>query len=176
MMQRDQLLDQTSWPFYNVLDSTFDEGAYNGQGMELAPLDGGYGFPSTLATTEEYSSGLSSAPFCSNIFSGEFFEYPFCDDSQKVLLAMRSDFSMELGILESILNDDEIVGMDYITRESEQNFSLVQSSTEGEGFLCPSSSMISKSSPDVSSNQPPLNFSRRGHGNRQPCDQYLSSP
>ncbi|KAF5476311.1 hypothetical protein F2P56_008041 [Juglans regia] len=142
-MMQPELLDQSSWPFYNVIDSTFDE---------LATFDG-YGFPSILTTTED-SSGLSSDPFSSTIFQGEFVQYPFCDDSQQVMLSMRSNLSTELGILENILNDDDIVRMDYITGESEGSFSLEQISTDGEYFLCPSASMISESSPDISSNQP----------------------
>ncbi|XP_041023830.1 protein NODULATION SIGNALING PATHWAY 2-like [Juglans microcarpa x Juglans regia] len=153
-MMQPELLDQLSWPFYDVIDSIFYEGAHHGQSMEFAPFDG-YGFPSILTTTED-SSELSSASFSSTIFPSEFVRYQFYADSQPVMLAMRSDFSTELGILENILNDDETVGMDYIIEESEGSFSLKQSSTAGEEFLCPSPSMISESSPDVSSNNQPL--------------------
>ncbi|KAG2690943.1 hypothetical protein I3760_09G214300 [Carya illinoinensis] len=156
-MMQPELLDQSSWPFYNVIDYTFNECTHHGQSMELAALDG-YGFPSILTTTED-SSGLSSAPFSSTIFRGEFDPYLFCDDSQQVMLDMISNLSTELGIFENILNDDDLVRMDYIAGESQGSFSLEQISAEGENFLCPSPSMISGSSPDISSNQPHITFS-----------------
>lgn len=81
-MTQPELLDQLSWPFYNVIDSTFEEGAHHGQNMEVAPLDG-YGFPLIFNTTED-SSTLSS--ISSPIIPSEFVQRQYCDDSQQVML------------------------------------------------------------------------------------------
>ncbi|KAF5471498.1 hypothetical protein F2P56_008286 [Juglans regia] len=155
MMQPD--LFQHSWPFYNVMDSTFDQGVHHDLSMD-GHLDG-YEFSSILFTTTEDSSEFSSTPFSSTLFPSNFVQYPFCDDSQQVMLAMK-DILMVYGDLESILNDDaEIECTNGLLGEREGSFSLQQFSP-AEDFLCSSPSAKSESSLDVSSIQPLLTFPR----------------
>ncbi|KAG6640253.1 hypothetical protein CIPAW_10G159900 [Carya illinoinensis] len=156
MMQPD--LFRHSWPFYNVMDSTFDQGVHHDLNMD-GPFDS-YEFSSVQFTTTEDSSQFSSTPFSSTLFYSNFVQYPFFDDSQQVMLA-KKDILMVGGELESILNDDaEIECMNGLLGENVGSFSLQQFSP-GEDFLCPSPSTTkSESSLDVSSIQPLLTFPR----------------
>ncbi|KAG7960926.1 hypothetical protein I3843_10G152300 [Carya illinoinensis] len=156
MMQPD--LFRHSWPFYNVMDSTFDQGVHHDLNMD-GPFDS-YEFSSVQFTTTEDSSQFSSTPFSSTLFYSNFVQYPFFDDSQQVMLA-KKDILMVGGELESILNDDaEIECMNGLLGENVGSFSLQQFSPR-EDFLCPSPSTTkSESLLDVSSIQPLLTFPR----------------
>ncbi|KAG7960922.1 hypothetical protein I3843_10G151900 [Carya illinoinensis] len=140
------------------MDSTFDQGVHHDLNMD-DPFDS-YKFSSVLFTTTEDSSQFSSTPCSSTLFHSNFVQYPFCDDSQQVMLAMK-DILMVGGKLESISNDDaEIECMNGLLGENAGSFSMQQFSL-GEDFLCPSPSTTkSESSLDVSSIQPLLTFPR----------------
>lgn len=143
MIQPDQLF-QPSWQLFNVMVPLL---------IRVYTMTSAWMTLSMAMNSLHYSPQqripLNFNPLSSALLPGDFVQYPFCDDSQQVMLAMN-DISMVCGELESILNDDdEIECMDGLLGESEGSFSIQQFST-GEDFLCPRPSTKSESSPDVS--------------------------
>jgi len=154
MMQRE--LPQPSWPFYSVIDSTFEQVEDHDLNMEFSPVDG-YDLSSLFTTTED-SSELCQIPCSSAMFLDDFLPYPPFDDSQQQVMLAMKDFSMGLEGLDYSIWDNEIQGTYGLFGESEGSFPLPLVSTEGEDFLSHSPSMNSESSTDVASIQPSLIF------------------
>jgi hypothetical protein len=88
MMQRE--LPQPSWPFYSVIDSTFEQAEDHGLNMEFSPVDD-YDLSSLFTTTED-SSELCPIPCSSAMFLGDFLPYPSFDDSQQQVMLAMKDF------------------------------------------------------------------------------------
>jgi hypothetical protein len=84
MMQRE--LPQPSWPFYSVIDSTFEQAQDHGLNMEFSPVDD-YDLSSLFTTTED-SSELCPILCSSAMFLGDFLPYPPFDDSQQQVMLL----------------------------------------------------------------------------------------
>lgn len=142
MMQPDEHVQASTWPYYNVINSPFD---HLGQYYSLAMDSHGDDFESLPSfSTIDSSFELSQIQF-SSMFSGEPVQIPAYDDAVQVMSPME-DLPPLSGEIESIW--EESVGS-----FPSQQFS---NSIEGNDLWSPSSSMKSESTKDVTSIQPSL--------------------
>lgn len=137
---------QPSWPFNSIMDSTLNQVELYRLSMDEDVC--GYEFSSSLTTTEDYS-GIFPEPDFPTMISGDFMEFPGCDE------ALQTSF-------EPILRS-EIGDVHGWIDGREESFPSQQQSTEGEDEWSPCpSTKSSESLINTTSTQQSLTFPAEG--------------
>ena len=142
---------EPSWPFYDVIGSTWNQVEY----CSLSDMDshvGGCEF-SSLFTQIDCGSEISSIPFPSAI-SGESVQFAASDDPLHVM-SMMEDLPMDLEVFEPELSG-EFEALYECLEESVGSFPSQKFSVEENNLWSPGSSMKSEASTDITSLQPAL--------------------